>query len=104
MTCCVRRAICTAFSVGSASASSMEFVWRDCVPPRTAASAWMAGRVMLFSGCCAVSVEPGLDVGDGVGEGEGDFLDGGAAGLAHVVAADADGVPGGDVVLAPGEE
>ena len=28
------------------------------MPPHTAASAWMATRTMLFSGCCAVSVEP----------------------------------------------
>ena len=33
-----------------------------------------------------------LDVGDGVGEGEGHLLDGGRAGVADVVAADADGV------------
>ena len=29
----------TAFSVGSASVSSIELVWSDCVPPSTAASA-----------------------------------------------------------------
>ena len=28
------------------------------MPPSTAASAWMVTRTMLFSGCCAVSVEP----------------------------------------------
>jgi hypothetical protein len=39
-TCCVRSAICTAFSVGSASVSSMELVCSDCVPPSTAAIAW----------------------------------------------------------------
>ena len=44
--------------VGSASASSKEFVCRDCAPPQTAESAWIATRTMLFSGCCAVSVEP----------------------------------------------
>ena len=48
--------------------------------------------------------ERGLAVGDGVGEGERHLLDGGAAGLAHVVAADADGVPGRQVVLAPAED
>ena len=132
------------------------------MPPSTAASAWMAVRTMLFSGCWAVSVEPavwvwkrsiqergifggeavahdarpdaaggaelgdlfeevvvgveeegeprreavdvepgvdgGLDVGDAVGEGEGDLLRGGRAGLAHVVAGDGDGVPLGDVL------
>ena len=41
-------------------------------------------------------LEGGLDVGDAVGEGEGDFLDGGGAGLADVVAADGDGVPTGE--------
>ena len=45
-------------SVGSASASSNPFVWIDCAPPATAESAWIATRTMLFSGCCAVSVEP----------------------------------------------
>ena len=45
-------------SVGSASASSNAFVWIDCAPPATAESAWIATRTMLFSGCCAVSVEP----------------------------------------------
>ena len=44
--------------VGSASASSNEFVCSDCAPPHTAESAWIATRTMLFSGCCAVSVEP----------------------------------------------
>ena len=34
-----------------------------------------------------------LDVGDGVGQGEGQLLRGGRAGLAHVVAADRDRVP-----------
>ena len=32
--CCVRRAIVAARSVGSASASSKEFVWSDCAPPQ----------------------------------------------------------------------
>ena len=56
--CCVRSAIVAARSVGSASASSNEFVWSDCAPPQTAESAWIATRTMLFSGCWAVSVEP----------------------------------------------
>ena len=47
----------------------------------------------------AVDVQsPGLgrlDVGDGVGEREGEFLGGGGPGLAHVVAGDGDGVPAG---------
>src|SRR6266516_3933803 len=52
----------TAFSVGSDSASSFELVCSDCVPPSTAANAWYAVRTMLFSGCCAVSVEPAVCV------------------------------------------
>ena len=55
MICCVRRAIRAASSVGSASASSKEFVCSDCVPPSTPASASIAVRTMLFSGCWAVS-------------------------------------------------
>ena len=39
------------------------------------------------------AVEAGLDVGHAIGEREGDFLGGGAARFAHVIAADADGVP-----------
>ena len=45
-------------SVGSASASSNPFVCMDCAPPHTADSACTATRTMLFSGCCAVRVEP----------------------------------------------
>ena len=48
-------------------------------------------------------IERGLDVGDAVGEREGDFLDGGRAGFANVVAGDGDGVPLGEIVAAPGE-
>ena len=58
MICWVRSAIFAACSVGSASASSKEFVCSDCVPPSTADSASRAVRTMLFSGCCAVSVAP----------------------------------------------
>src|ERR1700694_1987781 len=58
MICCVRRASCAESGVGSARASSFELVWSDCVPPRTAASAWNAVRTMWLSGCCAVSVAP----------------------------------------------
>ena len=54
----MRSAIVAARSVGSASASSNEFVCSDCAPPQIADSAWIATRTMLFSGCCAVSVEP----------------------------------------------
>ena len=60
MICWVRRAIFTAFSVGSASVSSMELVCSDWVPPRTAASASSAVRTMLFSGCSAVSEHPAV--------------------------------------------
>ncbi len=56
----MRSAMRTAFSVGSASVSSIELVCSDCVPPSTAASAWYATRTMLFSGCCAVSVTPAV--------------------------------------------
>jgi hypothetical protein len=45
-------------SVGSASASSKAFVWTDCAPPHTAESACTATLTTLFSGCCAVRVEP----------------------------------------------
>jgi hypothetical protein len=62
MICCVRNAILTAFSVGSDSVSSIEFVCSDCVPPSTAASASNAVRTMLFSGCCAVSDTPAVCV------------------------------------------
>jgi hypothetical protein len=48
MTCWVRSAIVTASSVGSASASSSEFVCSDCVPPSTAASACSAVRTTLL--------------------------------------------------------
>src|SRR3954449_1686483 len=58
MTCCVRRAIRTASSVGSASASSYELVCSDCVPPSTPASASIAVRTMLLSGCWAVRLTP----------------------------------------------
>ena len=44
-----------------------------------------------------------MDVGDAVGESESDFLDGGRAGFANVVAGDGDGVPLGEMVAAPGE-
>ena len=40
-------------------------------------------------------VHGGPDVGDGVGEGEGQLLNGGGARLPHVVPADADGVSSG---------
>ena len=46
--------------MGSASASSKEFVCSDCVPPSTAASASSAVRTMLTSGCCAVSDTPAV--------------------------------------------
>ena len=55
----------TARSVGSASASSNEFVCSDCVPPSTAAIASSAVRTMLFSrllrgerGAARLRVEP----------------------------------------------
>ena len=38
----------------------MELVWSDWQPPRTAARAWIVTRTTLFSGCCAVSMEPAV--------------------------------------------
>ena len=58
----MRSASRAAFSVGSAMASSNEFVWSDWVPPSTAASAWTATRTRLTSGCCAVSWTPAVCV------------------------------------------
>ena len=45
-----------------------------------------------------------MDVGDAVGKREGDFLNGGRAGFADVIAGDGDGVPLGEIVAAPGED
>ena len=45
-------------------------------------------------------LQGGLHVGDGIGEREGDFLHGGGAGFADVIAADRDGVPTGDLLRA----
>src|SRR5215472_8593367 len=58
MICCVRSANFAADCVGNASASSMLFVCSDCVPPKTAARACSVTRTTLFSGSCAVRVEP----------------------------------------------
>ena len=58
MICCVRNASFALCSVGSARASSLPLVCSDCVPPSTAASACSVTRTTLFSGSCAVSVEP----------------------------------------------
>ena len=56
----------------------------------------------------SVNIEPGcdglFDVLDRVGEGEGDLLDSGAAGLADVVAADGNRIPTGHVAGAVAEE
>ncbi len=60
MICWVRSAMRADSSVGSPSASSRELVCSDCVPPSTAASAWIVTRTMLLSGCCAVSIEPAV--------------------------------------------
>jgi hypothetical protein len=60
MTCWVRTASRAALVLGSASASSNEFVCSDCVPPSTPASASIAVRVMLLIGCCAVSDTPAV--------------------------------------------
>ncbi len=60
MICWVRSAIRAASRVGRASASSSELVWRDWVPPSTAASACRVTRTALFSGCCAVRDTPAV--------------------------------------------
>ncbi len=60
MICCVRTAIVTDCSVGRASVSSRELVWRLWVPPMTAASAWIVVRMTLFTGCWAVSEHPAV--------------------------------------------
>ncbi len=60
MICCWRSASSAASAVGTASASSWASVWSDWVPPSTAASAWMATRVRLLSGCCGVSETPAV--------------------------------------------
>src|SRR5207245_11139711 len=49
-------------------------------------------------------VEGRLDIGDAVGQGEGDLLDGRRARLANVVARDGDRVPGRQILAAIGEE
>ena len=61
-TCWVRSASRAAFAVGSASASSKEFVCRLWVPPRTAARPCSATRTRLTSGCWAVSCTPAVCV------------------------------------------
>ena len=58
--CWVLRAIWTDSSEGSASASSRELVWRDWVPPSTAARACRVTLTMLLSGCWAVRVDPAV--------------------------------------------
>ena len=49
-------------------------------------------------------VDSRLHIGDGVGQGEGDLLDGGRPRLGHVVAGDGDGVEAGQVLGAVGEQ
>ena len=60
ITCWVRTAISAARSLGSASTSSSALVCSELVPPSTAASASMAVRTTLLSGCCAVSDTPAV--------------------------------------------
>ena len=60
ITCWVRSAICADFSVGSARTSSNALVCNEFVPPSTAASASMAVRTTLLSGCWAVSDTPAV--------------------------------------------
>jgi hypothetical protein len=60
ISCWVRSAIWAAFALGRASTSSRAFVCSDWVPPRIAARASTAVRVMLLSGCCAVRLTPAV--------------------------------------------
>ena len=60
MICWVRRASRAASSVGSASASSREFVCRLWAPPRTAARAWIVVRTTLLSTDWAVRLDPAV--------------------------------------------
>ena len=60
ITCWVRSAISADSSVGSASVSSSALVCSEFVPPSTAASASIAVRTTLFTGCCAVSDTPAV--------------------------------------------
>ena len=53
---CVLRASDAEKSVGSPIASSNELVWRDWVPPITAASASIVVRITLLYGSCGESV------------------------------------------------
>ena len=68
----------------------------------------MAGEEEREAGSEGLQPEAGGDggrnVGDGVGQREGDLLHGGAPRLPHVVAGDGDDVPAGDPLLAVGEE
>ena len=52
---CVLRASDAEKSVGSPIASSNELVWRDWVPPITAASASIVVRITLLYGSCGQS-------------------------------------------------
>ena len=58
----MRTASVWACSVGMAIASSKHESAIDCTPPSAAASAWIAARTMLFSGCWSVSVDPAVCV------------------------------------------
>ena len=55
---CVFLAMRAENSVGSPRASSKELVWRDWVPPITAAMASTVVRTMLLYGSCSVSEYP----------------------------------------------
>jgi hypothetical protein len=60
ITCWVRSAISADFADGRASTSSSAFVCSELVPPSTPASASIAVRTTLLSGCCAVSETPAV--------------------------------------------
>ncbi len=62
ITCWVRRAISADSSVGSASVSSSALVCSEFVPPSTAASASIAVRTTLLTGCWAVRDTPAVCV------------------------------------------
>ncbi len=55
---CVFRANLAEKTDGRARASSKEFVWSDCVPPKMAAMASTHVRTMLLYGSCSVRDQP----------------------------------------------
>jgi hypothetical protein len=86
MICCVRSAIFTALSLGSAIVSSIEFVCSDCVPPSTPASAFVRGAHDVVLGLLVPQRAAG---GLGMEPHQPRFLALGAVALAHMPRPDA---------------